>query len=182
MVVFYDVTTASQPPVPIRVALGWDTTNETRVPGHAFGIATRKYYPSTGGEQTMAFVADMVGRVWGFDVSYASLFGANQGTMKPQDAILPTFRYDFPLNPFDGRSDNALDIAIDGDFAYVALCRGGVDVLRIADATTHQAMLAPDSRIDTPGFAEGVEIRDDQLGNKALLVGDVLGGLRVYGL
>ncbi|MBI5362664.1 MAG: hypothetical protein HZA53_05760 [Planctomycetes bacterium] len=194
--VIYDVTDVDNPPSGpsigsaqlLRVLLG-----PSGVPGYAWCVRTKTYSgasPFAG--RTFAFVGDMFGRLLVYDISggtssttnklyppaltpYRDATGSGQSTV----TLRPTNSYEFPKDPTDGYHGNFLDIEIDGDWAYCALGRGGVAVFNISDPTV--ASLHPTVILDTPGLALGLAFRVDAAGNKQLIVGDSLCGMRLYG-
>jgi len=86
-----------------------------------------------------------------------------------------------PPNPFDGRPDHALDLALErsADGRVLAWVAGGRRGLLRFDVSAPERGLAPDLVVDTPGWAAGVHLARDARG-RFLLVGDQKAGLRLY--
>jgi hypothetical protein len=127
-----------------------------------------------------AFVSDGLSRLMVFDISELQ-------TVPP--ATLPYYGHNhflipvapdviFPIDPYDGKPANVIDLALDKDnnYLYCALGRAGVAVVDVSNP------LAPTlvSVLDTPGLVLGVTIRKLQNGDEQLVVGDSRCGIRVY--
>lgn len=188
MVVFYDVTDVAvapgqlNPPVLLRVGLGTGVctgpcTNcgsGCNSSGHAWCVRTKPLQVN-GQTRTYAFVGDITARLLVFDVSYDQLFPA--ATNVYGQRLLPIGCTCFPVNPWDNQRDNLLDIELDGSFAYCALGRGGLGVVKILDPFHPRIK----DIVDTPGLVEGIAMRTDPNGFRQLLAGDVNGGLHLFG-
>jgi len=172
MIVLYDVTDpnlVSPPPHMRRIGI---------VPGavgRAWSIATK-----SDGTNAYAFVMDLAATLYVFDVSGSELYGPLQNpsapVTDPSNALTPIAILPFPPNPYDGLRDTGVDVAVEGNFLYVALGRGGVGIVNISNPgnPTHHSV-----RLETPGLAEGVSIHPVN-GSPALFVGDTRAGMRVY--
>lgn len=192
MAVVFDVTDAADStpgsPLPpaqlLRVLLG-----PQGVEGYTWCVRAKTYVaPSPFAGKTFAFVGDMYGTLWVHDISGGAP-GTNQlyppasnpyrrdpqaGPSTP--TLRPVGHLAFPHDPMDGSYVNFVDIEIDGDWAYCATGRGGVFVVNISNPTNPTT----DVVLDTPGLALGVAVRVDAAGNKQLVVGDSLCGMRLY--
>lgn len=153
MVVFYELPSSANlsliPSTPLSIALGTDFNNPADPPlaGSAFAIETRVINGTP-----YAFVADFMGRLWVFDVSWGQLTpGTNP--LDPVNHLRAVNVITFPVHPFDQQPSNAIDLEIDGNYAYVALTRTGV---AIVDISNPLASAPPITYVDTPGLAEGL--------------------------
>lgn len=198
--VVYDITNSAGPtfasPQLLRVALGpLPIGMNDATPGLFWGVDVKTYPPqSEGGEaKCYAFVADLFGRVQVFDVSPSQLFPAvtlpyllyvpPPATPPPPSAPILTpitaATVLFKSEPADGLAPNCVDLEIDGNYAYVALAKGGVAVIDIhADPGITPPQIV--DVIDTPGIAFGVAFRRVAGVATHLLVSDSRCGVRLY--
>ena len=70
-------------------------------------------------------------------------------------------------------SGQAVDVAVSGDLAFVAVQDKGVSVIQVGIPAYPREM----AFIDTPGAARGVAVDDD-----AIYIADAQGGLFIYSL
>jgi hypothetical protein len=204
LTVFLDVTDLvedpstflSQPlPQILAAGLGPLPSQEPPMPeearaSHAFALRTREY-ASPSGPRTFAYVADLLGRVMIYDVSWDKLEPVSNPPNPlpgfPTKRLLDLHRvHRFPVDPFDGRRPNCNDLEIDQEMLYCATARGGVHLLEIGSipaASQTPLNLPTFAFLDTPGLATGVTVRFtdplDRLKDQ-LLVGDNRCGLRIY--
>ncbi|MBI5364878.1 MAG: hypothetical protein HZA53_17000 [Planctomycetes bacterium] len=188
MLVFYDVTdtlASFAPPTLLRIALGpgpivpGDSTE-----GHFWAVETRTYGSGTA-ERTMAFAADLLGRMVVFDVSTDRLWPAARTPYLPDPStglpatplLAPHAAVDFPIDAVDGLRQSCVDLVLDRNFVYCAVGRAGVGVVDVTNPAQPQVVMM----LDTPGLALGVALRRLANGTEQLLVGDSRCGLRVYG-
>ena len=142
-------------------------------------------------DKVYAFVADLFGRVYVFDVSASQIFPAVQLPYLPYSStppqpppsapiLTPMRTITFMPEPADGLAPNCVDIEIDEEFAYVALAKGGVAIL---DLSVDPALASPTlvDVMDTPGVAVGVTFRRILGVATHLVVGDTRCGMRLYG-
>lgn len=153
---------------------------------HAFSIATKTY----ANGRTHAFVADLLGRVIAYDVSWDKLKpsstppivlpGEPPSSTKP--LLVPHTVHAFAEDPFDGRRPNCVDVVIEGDALYAATARGGVHVLEINPPVAGAAGYPTYAVLDTPGIATGMALRSRLPGpmDDQLYVGDSRCGVRLY--
>lgn len=202
LTVFYDVTAldASQPidaqaasAVLLGAAVGPDPALESGSQvsraSHAYALETKRY--GTGASaRTYCYVADLLGRVLVYDVSWDRLKPAPGSSFArlPNDptkpVLLPTLVHRFAEDPYDGRRPNCTDLEIDGEVLYCATVRAGVHVLQIGPSAPTGGSLPVYAVLDTPGLATGVEFRRPEPANRqrdTMLVGDNRGGLHLFG-
>lgn len=190
LIVFFRVTgtgdgSFSTAPELWRVALGNGS-------GHAFCVRT-KSYPVGGVNKYYAFVGvngtsdpnglGGLGRVIVFDVSLlttalpaSSPYLLNHNFIDPvQHPPSPPVEVYLPKDPYDGAPPNVIDLAIEGNYLYCALGRGGVAIIDITDPEAPVLIQV----MDTPGLALGLTLRTVPDGRQ-LIVGDSRGGVRLY--
>jgi hypothetical protein len=177
MLVLYDITTTGDgtfgTPELLRVGIG---TN----PGHAFAVKTKTY--GTGSTaRTYAFVADITGSLYAFDVTGDKVFPkapANKPYLPTSKVLLPVSMLVFPNDPYDGLRANCIDLELDGVYLYCALGRAGVGIVDVTDAL-HPQLCAV---LDTPGIVEGLAIRivGTSPPHKQVIVCDSRCGFEVY--
>lgn len=205
LTVFYEVTGLTEslsiedPAQSYRLlaaAIGPNPTTDpsplTARPSHAFVVQTKPY-----GTRTHAFVADLLGRVLVYDVSWdrlrpsgapplamPNLPGDPPGTVRP---LLEAHTvHTLVQDPFDGRRPNCVDLAVDpatgSNTLYCATARGGIHVLEIQNVVAGTVGYPTYTVIDTPGVATGLALRMRGLGSMddQLLVGDSRAGVRLY--
>jgi hypothetical protein len=214
LTVFYDVTNLStedpddedgtgfthEMPTLLAAALGPDPDQEplqyfdpqpppgTRQPqqaSHAFAVRTKTY--GTGPTaRTYAFVADLLGRILVYDVSYDKLVQQSPATQVPYHAgkplLFPTLVHRIPNGPVDGWRPNCTDVEIDNDVLYCATGRDGVTLLDITwtNITPTAPGLPVAAVINTP-FAAALELRTSALQRRQMWVGATRCGPRLYG-
>jgi hypothetical protein len=156
--------------------------------GNAFDVVTKAYGTGTA-RRTYAFVADVLGRLIVFNVSYDKLFPKATPPLiqpppsptdppPPDQILMPIKELPFPRDPYDGQFANCTDLAIDGNYLYCALGRAGVGVVDIANPTDPELCAV----IDTPGLALGLVTRTVTVAGQPvtqLIVGDSRCGVRV---
>jgi hypothetical protein len=182
MVVLFDVTRTGSStfgkPKLLQIALGQEQ-------GHAFAVGTRSYTGESG-TKVYAFVGDIDGRLNIFDVSEGALFPAasgppyNNGVNVP---LRPLCTVSFPKDPYDGYRPNVISLAINGDYLYCALARGGVGIVDISEQPTSSTPPPIVAVLDTPGLDLGLTFRTFTAGQQSvtqMIVGDSRCGIRVY--
>jgi len=116
------------------------------------------------GERTLALAAGLSGQLNVFDVT------------RPEEAVRIA-TWTAPVNPFSGRPEPLLDLAVDEASATVFAAAGRVGLVRL-DLTDPRAPRTVEIT-GTPGWCAGLCF-DDRDGRARLAVGDQKGGLRVY--
>ena len=174
MLVLYDVTgtgtPAFQQPVLLRVGLGSQ-------PGNSFCVKTKSY--GSGPAATVcAFVGDLLGRLYVFDVTGTKLFPPATSPYLPgTDPLLPIAELDFPHDAYDGYPANCIDLEIDGTYLYCALNRHGIGVVDVSNPASPTLVHVE----DTPGLVLGLAQRTAGTPpHKQLIVGDSRCGPKVY--
>lgn len=177
MLVLFDVTETGAPsflrPKLLRVFVGDDE-------GHSFALAIKTY--GTGpSATTYAFVGDILGKLLVFDVSSSKIFpAAPPGPYLPGNSVLRLdAMLDFPKDPYDGWRANVIDLAVDGNFLYCALGRGGMGIVDITNPLSPFLCAV----LDTPGLVLGLGLRTVGTPTnpvKQLIVGDSRCGVRLY--
>lgn len=161
-------------PIVLRVALG-SVASPPQPLGHAIAVCTK-----TIGASTFAFVGDLLGTVWVFDVTGSKLLPAPTGNYLPGTPFLrPISKVDLPKDPVDGFRANCIDIIVVNDFLYCALGRNGIGVINISLPISPALV----DVIDTPGLALGISTRSVSTSHgleTQLVVGDSRCGIRVY--
>lgn len=162
----------------LRVGVGWDEGNAwaLRIKTYGTGVTAKTY----------AFVGDVMGKLLVFDVSTdQQLFppatqpylSGTPGNLSGTKILQPVSTLAFPKDPFDGEAHNVIDLALDGDFLYCALARGGVGIVDVSNPAG--PFLA--AVLDTPGLVMGLAIRTaGSPPEKQLVVGDSRCGVRLY--
>ncbi|MBI5364459.1 MAG: hypothetical protein HZA53_14875 [Planctomycetes bacterium] len=188
IIAIYDVHDAatsvagSPMPAPQLLRYGLGPVLSTYGQTHAWAVRT-KYYSATG--KTYAFVSDVLGKLFVYDISSGPGDPLSMATI-PDPAVAyrgnypvlaPVATISFPADAGDGFDINLTDIEIDGDFAYCALARAGLGVVDISNPLEPQVQLI----LDTPGLALGLAVRSKPGGEKQLVVGDSVCGVRIYG-
>ncbi|MBL8861265.1 MAG: hypothetical protein JNK02_04555, partial [Planctomycetes bacterium] len=226
LTVFYDVThldaglsieAAANAPLLLAAALGPDPATEPIPPfgaqhgpelvafdtsrgSHAFALRTKEYPQPGGTARTLAFVADLLGRVLVYDVSWDRLKPAAGSGFTPmpspgdgsQPLLFPGRIHRFVASPVDGWRPNCTDLEIDEHVLYCATVRDGVQLLEIGPGMP--SLSAPPQApaeglpvygvLDTAGMATGLALRRPSALNRQmdqLLVGDNRAGLLVFG-
>jgi len=182
MLILMDVTKTGQVtgagafgrPKVLRVALG-SIPNAPAPQGHAISVCTMASGPST-----YAFVGDIMGMIWVFDVTGSKLLPAPTGAYLPGNQPLkPVARIPLPRDPYDGYAANCIDLLIVDKFLYCALGRQGIGVVDISNPLAPVLL----DVMDTPGLALGLTRRivsTPQGQRNQLIVGDSRCGIRVY--
>ncbi|MCY2959126.1 MAG: hypothetical protein NTY35_03090 [Planctomycetota bacterium] len=205
LTVFLDITnldvdpqvflTQPLPPV-LGAGLGPDPAAENpsqdeSTTSHSYSVRT-KQYASPGGPRTFAYVADLLGRVLVYDVSWDKLKPPGSPVPNPLPGytngavLLPLHAvHRFPTDPFDGRRPNCTDLEIDQGVLYCATSRAGIYLLEIGSipVASLTAGFPTYAFLDTPGVATGITFRRADPPNTQLdqmLVGDNRCGLRLY--
>ena len=156
---------------------GLDPLFLSREGSSAFGLEFATLLDGSGGEHVLAFVADFSGAVEVFDVT-----NIRSQSIGPR---APIASWVAPPDLLEGLTPNVYDVELDpiggGRLnVYVSASRGGVYVTAFELATGFTP--APESlRIKTAGEAHSCAIRTSAKG-KLLLVGDLSGGYRFFGL
>ena len=163
--------------IPVRYGIGPDPSVHGQT--HAWAVRAR-YYPGSG--KTYAFVGDLLGKLLVYDLTMTLQSPATpiNGPYLPSNPLLtPVAVLPFPVDASDGFNVNCTDVELDesANWAYCALCRGGVAIVNIMDPVNPLIQAI----IDTPGIAAGLALRKNQNGVEQLLVGDGVGGMRLYG-
>jgi hypothetical protein len=188
LLVLYDVTGTIEsfaPPVLLRVALGPAPSGPIDGAEATFWSVDTKTYGNGSAARTTAFAADLLGRLFAFDVSGDRLWPPagepylpDPSTGLPPTPILwPAATVTFPPDAVDLLPQSCVDVVVDRGHAYCAVGRAGVAIVDIASALSPQLVLM----LDTPGLALGVEVRADEQGREQLLVGDSRCGVHLYG-
>jgi hypothetical protein len=161
--------------VPALLLVAAGEVNST---GNAWSVAVKTY----NGTSIYAFVADATGSLIVFDISVVRNATPPSGTYITNATVLgpatsggSVVKVAFPKDPYDGKPDNAIDIAIDNNYLYCALARGGFAIIDITNP------LAPSvcDIIDTPGIVESLTVRS-LAGGDQLIVNDSRCGVRLY--
>ncbi|MBK7641746.1 MAG: hypothetical protein IPJ19_01635 [Planctomycetes bacterium] len=174
-------------PKVLRIALGTPSPGITPPtapqPGNAFTVKTK-----TVGRKTYAYVGDILGRLYVFDVSGTALLPAPPANTPYLNAAFGGVDQDFlyakatipcPVDPYDGQAAGCIDMEIVGNYLYCALGRTGVGVFDL----THPEMPILSEVLDTPGLALGLSVRSVMSGSSTvqqLIVGDTMCGVRIY--
>ncbi len=197
LTVFYDVT-ALDPAAPVTgqnaillaAAVGPRLDLEQQLPSsdrasHSFSVKTRTY--SNG--RTLAFVADLLGRVLVYDVSWDKLttvgpppaVGIPGQTSKP--LLVPYAQHRFAQDPFDGKRPNCVALEVNDEALYCAVGRGGIHVLDIHSIVPGATQLPTYAVVDSAGMCTGIaqRLRGPGLWDDQLVVGDSRGGLLLLG-
>ncbi len=200
LTVFYDVTNLSSdqmgfttqtlPPL-LAAGLGPPITasEDRNASSHAFALRTQQY-ATPAGPRTFAYVADLLGRVLVYDVSWdklqppAPVTNPLPGTTGGEVLLALHASHSFRPDPYDGLRPNCTDVEIDQGILYCATVRGGVHLLEIHAPPPVDAQELPTfGFLDTPGVATGIVIRHTEPLNPLtdqMLVGDNRCGLRIY--
>lgn len=177
MVDIFDVTALSggitDPPIQ-RIAIG------TESPGHSFDVAVKSVGEGSGATHYL-YVADVLGNLLVFDVSYSILFESPSQASAPYLESTPfltpilTASRRFPRDAHDGLLQNVIDVEIEGSILYCAMGRAGVALVDISEPTNPRLC----SVIETPGMALGIAFRTVG-SHRQMIIGDSRCGIRVY--
>lgn len=198
MVDFYDVTLLpfNWPAVPRLARIGFlADPSEAQLRSSAVAVHIETLGSGTN-ERSYAFVADLNGRVWLFDLSTLFITG---NPADPANGLTPILPATWPpvsnppptaFNDWDGGMNNIEDIEVevvssDKAYVYAANGQGGLAVITYVGFDDPNGPMPvwvdPVNQVDTPGDCRGVEFRTCGSGTKTLVVSDYTGGLRIFG-
>jgi hypothetical protein len=163
---------------------------------HAWAVTVMDYPGASGSpDRRFAFVGDLLGKLLVYDLSGGAaasnqLYPPHQAgfpyipggppfsTVNPPPLLLPIAVFHFPKDADDGMGVNCIDLELDREnkILYCANARSGVAILDISDPLNPLHI----ANFDTPGMALGLTTWVTPGGQRRLVVGDSLCGVRVY--
>ncbi|MBK7643854.1 MAG: hypothetical protein IPJ19_12550 [Planctomycetes bacterium] len=171
-------------PALLRVAIGAPSSPPLNPPpGNAFSVKVK-----TVGSRAWAYVGDLTGQLYVFDVSGRQLLPAVKNSIPylnatfggiDQPILFPVATIAMPSDPYDGQAEGCIDMEVDGDYLYCALGRQGIAVFGISNPETPVLLEV----MDTPGLVLGLSTRTVGGGaskHTQLIVGDTMCGVRIY--